>query len=143
MDKKLMALNTAYLGKIISIDGNTAKIQPLGKVKEYNKEAKSQAPLSNVPILQSATYKLKKEELTYVVGIETTSSYGYITSVTPITRTIEIFVPGEVSDGEMAVGDIALCVCCDRDITAAKRGENATPAAGHHSQSSSIIVGVL
>lgn len=40
-------------------------------------------------------------------------------------------------------GAIVLCVCCDRDISQAKKGLNTAPAAGHHSLSDSVVVGVL
>lgn len=155
-----MALHTAYLGKVLSTNGKTAKIQPLGKVKAYNEEAKDQKPLSDVPILQSARYKFEKKTLTYVSGIsgdfdgisslvanvdddgvlywgESTSVDGE-SSITSITKSIDVLVPTEI-----AVGDIVLCVCCERDITEAKKGNNAIPALGHHSQSASVIVGVL
>ena len=44
---------------------------------------------------------------------------------------------------EISAGDVVLCVCCERDITEAKKGNNSTPAIGHHSMSDSVIVGVL
>ena len=113
LENKLLNLHTAYLAKIISVNGNTAKIQPLGKVKAYGETAKVQSPLSNVPILSSARYKAEIEG-------------EAIAKIKPI-----------------AAGDIVLCVCCERDITEAKKGNNSTPALGHHSMSDSIIIGVL
>ena len=138
IDNKLMALHTAYLGKVLSTNGKTAKIQPLGKVKAYNEEARDQTPLSDVPILQSARYKLQTKTINYVSGVKTEKTDGKVTSVEPIMESMDV-----LSEVEIAAGDIVLCVCCDRDITEAKKGNNTTPALGHHSQSASVIVGVL
>lgn len=119
IDGKLLDLHTAFLGKVLSANEKTASVQPLGKIKQYGEEAKSQAPLSGVPI---ATYKLEKRTIT-------TCDDGTVEDVA-IIKPIE-------------AGDIVVCICCDRDITEAKRGINGTPAIGHHSLSDSVIVGVL
>ena len=116
VENKLKSLHTAYLAKVISTDGKKAKIQPLGKVKAYGEVAKTQSPLSNVPILNSAQYKIS----------ETVIEGKTVAEIKPI-----------------GAGDIVLCVCCERDISAAKRGINSTPVIGHHSMSDSIIVGIL
>lgn len=99
IENKIKALHTAYLAEVISVDDNTAKIQPLGYVRAYGETAQKQSPLSHVPIIKSAL---------------------------PVSS-----------------GDIVLCICCERDITEAKKGKNAVPALGHHSMSDSVIVGVL
>lgn len=99
IERKLLNLHTAYLGKVVSTNGKTAKIQPLGMTKAYGEAAQKQSSLSNVPITKNVT--------------------------------------------EIAEGDIAVCICCERDITDAKKGRNAVPALGHHSMSDSIIIGVL
>ena len=113
IENKLKLLHTAYLAKVTSTNGETAKIQPLGKTKAYGENARSQSPLSNVPIIRSARYK-------FVVNDE------QIAEIKPI-----------------ASGDIVLCVCCERDISEAKKGNNSVPAIGHHSMSDSVIVGIL
>lgn len=115
IEKKLLGLHTAYLAKVLAVNGDTAKIQPLGLTKSYNQPAKAQSPLSNVPIIRSARYKL---------------------TISSTTLTDAVVEP-------LAVGDIVLCVCCERDITAARRGSNALPPVGHHQQGDSVIVGVL
>lgn len=99
IEKKLLSLHTAYLAKVISVSGRTAKIQPLGKVKEVGKKEESQSVLTSVP---------------------------YTKQVTSIKK-----------------GDVVVCICCERDITEAKRGRNVLPPTGHHSMSDSIIIGVL
>lgn len=40
-------------------------------------------------------------------------------------------------------GDIVICICCERNITAAKSGANVATPAGHHSMSDSIIIEVF
>ena len=112
VDKKLLDLHTAFLGKILSVSGDTAKIQPLGLTKEIGGEAQSYAPVSSVPITNQARYKFK------VNGEEVTAK--------PIEN-----------------GDIVICVCCDRDITDAKRGKSVLPPIGHHTMSDCVIVGIL
>ena len=113
IETKLLNLHTAYLAKVVSVKGNYAKIQPLGKVKAYDGVTKIQAPLSNVPIISSARNKLIVTE-------------NAISEIKPI-----------------AAGDIVICVCCERDITEALKGKNDVPPVGHHSKSDSIIVGIL
>lgn len=142
IESRLLDLHCAYIAKILSTDGKTAKIQPLGKTKQFGEAAKDQAPITNVPIIESARYKYKKKTLEYVsdVSINTTYSSGYVTSATPILTKKKIDVV-EVED--VAAGDIVICVCCDRDITEARKGNNSVPSIGHHSMSSSVIVGVI
>lgn len=114
IEQKLLSLHTAYLATVVSTNGKTAKIQPLGYIKAYGGKAQKQSPLSSVPIINSAKFKFKAEE-----GAETAT-------VTPLSA-----------------GDVVICVCCERDITEAKNGRNTTPSIGHHSMSDSIIVGVI
>ena len=129
IENKLNMLHTAYLAKVISTDGITAKIQPLGKSKAYGGEAQSQSPLSNVPIIHSARWKLRRKTLTYVSDAPGLSQSKSNT---------DILVPTAIS-----AGDVVLCVCCERDITEAKKGNNTVPALGRHSMSNSVIVGIL
>ena len=109
IEAKLLDLHCAYLARVISVTGSSATVQPLGKIKQIGRSAKSQAIVSNVPIIKSA-------------------------------RPIEINGQTYFS---IAPGDIAICVCCDRDISQTVKGIDATPAAGHHSISDSVLVGVL
>jgi hypothetical protein len=117
VENKLMNLHTAYLAKIVSVKGATAKIQPLGNVKAYGQKAKKQAPLSAVPIIQSARNKVTQK---------TISTGDNVAVLTPIKA-----------------GDIVIVVCCERNITDARKGINSTPVVGHHSMSDSVIVGIL
>lgn len=101
IENKLLSLHTAYLAKVISVNGNarTAKIQPLGLTKDVGQAATKQSVLTAVPYTQQVT--------------------------------------------NIAKGNIAVCVCCERDITEARKGRNVTPPTGRHSMSDSIIIGIL
>ena len=129
IDEKLLNMHTAYVAKVISTNGITAKIQPLGNVKAYGGNAKAQAPLSNVPILQQARNKITSKTITYVYSVSNHTGH---------TKSEDVAILTPIS-----AGDIVLCVCCERNITDAKKGVNSTPVIGHHSMSDSIIVGIL
>lgn len=142
IDKRLLDLNVAFLAKVLSISGEAAKIQPLGMIKQVGEAAKAKAPITNVPIIKSAQYKLTEKTIEYVssVSISTSKSDGYVTSVSPnvTKKTEKILVKSPLK-----AGDIVFCVCADRDITEARNGKNTTPSIGHHSISDCVIVGVL
>lgn len=124
IEKKLMDLHCAYIGKVIWTDGETATVQPLGLIKAMGGEAKTQAVVSDVPV--ACKYKLSTKTIRYV-----TNSDGDRDSQT-------VAVPSLI-----AKGDLVVCLCADRDITDARRGKNELPPAGRHSISDSIIVGIL
>ena len=54
IEKKLMDLHCGYIGKVIWTDGVTAKVQPLGLMKENDGVAKTQAVVSDVPVASKA-----------------------------------------------------------------------------------------
>jgi len=56
INNALMVTHTAFCGKVISVKGNLAKVQPLNMVKAKGGNAQKQAVLTDVPILQP-TYK--------------------------------------------------------------------------------------
>ena len=128
IEDKLMNLHTAYIGKVLSVNGAQAKVQPLNMVKQYGKEAEKQKPITAY-IHNNARYKLRTETLKYVSNV---------TNHSPVFSEKEIMVSSPIS-----AGDIVICVCAERDITEAKRGKLATPSLGHHSLSDSVIIGIL
>lgn len=130
IEQRLLSLHTCYLAKVLSTDGETAKILPLGKVKAYGEEAKAQSVLTNVPIINSARYKFTPKKITYVTDV---IDHGAVKG----SQTFAL-IPREIQ-----AGDIVVCVCGERNITDAKKGINSTPPAGHHSKSDSIIIGIL
>lgn len=127
VNSRLLNLHTAYLANVLSYDKKkfTAKIQPLGKVQAYGEEPQEQSPLSDVPVIQSARYTLKPRDLTGMLE-HTDVNEMTVWEIKPLKS-----------------GDIVLCVCCERDITDAKKGRNTLPVEGHHSMSDSVVVGVL
>ena len=108
INEKLKDLHVAFLAKILSINGNKAKIQPLGLTKQYGGVAEKQAVITGVHIAQSARYKFADD--------------------TP---------------KPIAAGDIVLCVCCDRNIDGALKGENVLPPVGFHTKSDCVIVSII
>lgn len=119
IEKKLMDLHCGYIGKVISTDGETATVQPLGLIKDIGGVVRPQAVVSDVPV--ACKYKVGTRSIKDGNG-----SY-----VTVATATL------------IAKGDLVACLCADRDITEARRGNNELPPAGRHSISDSIIVGIL
>ena len=126
IEEKLMSLHTAYIAKVLSVKGNAATVQPMAMIKQYGKPAEKAKVISDVPILSNAQYKFSTKEI------------QYIPSATANSRTQKLIEPVPIS-----AGDLVLCVCCERDITEARRGNIATPQIGHHSLSDSIIIGIL
>lgn len=100
LEQKLLRLRTCYIARIVSIDGNTVKIQPLNIIKYSDGSEKIPGQLSGVPMVRSVR-------------------------------------------NDARAGDLAVCICADRNISAAKRGKMAVPPKGRHSVSDSIIVGLL
>lgn len=139
IDSKILDVHTAYLAKVLSVSGDTAKIQPLGMTKEVGKEAIAQSPLSNIPI---ATHKFKEVSASVVTGVtlSTKKTDGYVSSASlNVTKETINFLQEE----NVKKGDIVVCICCERNITEAKKGKNTELPVGHHSMSDSIIIAVL
>lgn len=57
IDQRLLDMHTAYIGKVLSVNGSTATVQPLGMYKQYGETAKKQAVVSAV-VSQNAKYKI-------------------------------------------------------------------------------------
>ena len=131
LEENNMNLNGAFLAKILSVSGNKAKIQPLGLTKGYGTEARKQAPITKVHIANSARYKITAKEIEYVTEV------GFAAFSTQTKKeTIAVATP-------IKAGDIVLCVCCDRNIDAALKGENALPPVGCHNKSDCVIVAII
>ena len=114
INNALMQTHTAFCGKVISVSGNLAKVQPLNMVKAIGGKAQKQAVITNVPILQP-TYKA---EVTYN-GNKCSVSYK----------------------NDIKAGDTVFCVCAERDITETIKGKFALPVMGRHMISDAVIVG--
>lgn len=124
MNSKIGGIHTAYLAKVLSISGRTAKIQPLGLYKNANGTAKKQSVLTNVPI--SKHIRTSNPSISISCNGEGSPK-----------ATCECWQP------LIKAGDIAVCICCEQNISEAKRGVNALPPEGRFSMSDSIIIGFL
>ena len=131
VDEKMKSLYVAFLAEILSVNGDKAKIQPLGLVRDYGGAAKKQAVIANVHIAQSARQKIETKEIEYITSVDFDNS-----SVKKGKTTIVQSVP-------IKKGNIVLCVCCDRNIASALKGENALPPIGCHNQSDCVIVAII
>lgn len=52
INNALMQTHTAFCGKVISVSGSTAKVQPLNMIKAKGGNAQKQAVIPSVPILK-------------------------------------------------------------------------------------------
>jgi len=138
IEKKLKDLHCGYIGRVISTDGKTAKVQPLGLIKETGSTAtKAQAVVDNVPV--ACRYKIGTKTISYITSVSVDGD-GEVTaeSIKTSRSSTTVAVPIQI-----AAGDLVACLCADRNIDAARRGSNELPPAGYHSISDSIIVGIL
>ena len=55
IENALMQTHTAFCGKVISVSGSLAKVQPLNMVKAVGGKSQKQAVIVNVPILKHVT----------------------------------------------------------------------------------------
>ena len=123
IESKLRDLHCAYIGKVLSTNGTTAKVQPLGLFQQASGEkARAKAVVDDVPI--ACRYKISQKTITFSVGEGTESQV--------------VAVPEELK-----AGDIVVCLCADYNISAARKGKNELPPAGRHKITDSIIVGIL
>lgn len=53
VEDKLTAMHTAFIGRVLSFSGASARVQPLGGIK---------ALLVDIPVIESARYRLKTRE---------------------------------------------------------------------------------
>ena len=98
IEQKLLNLHTAYFATVLSVNGNSAKIQPLNMIKAAGQSGKKQAVLT-APVLKNvcklSTQKIKIND-------------------------VEITIP---KVDTIAAGDIVYCLCAERDITETKKGK--------------------
>ena len=121
IEKQILNIHTAYLGKVLSIDGTTARLQPLTTYKATNGIAKEQSTTSAVI---PPNIKFSTERITYLTGTEAVSKM--------------IVVPAS-----LAVGDIVYVGVCDRDITYAKNGVISEATQRHHNINDGVILRVV
>lgn len=54
-----------------------------------------------------------------------------------------IYVANQVGQTKLAVGQVVMFVCCDREISQSKKGKLNLPTSGHHELGNAIIIGRL
>ena len=69
INNALMSTHTAFVGKVISVSGSNAKVQPLNMTKEIGGKAQKQPVIPDVPILQHVE-KVKKGDTVFCVCAE-------------------------------------------------------------------------
>lgn len=126
MEQALLQVHTAFVGKVISVNGSLASVQPLNMVKAIGGQPQKQAVIPNCPVLQNARKFVRVSRPTSSGG---SPSHMHTVSMWDIVQP--------------EPGDTVFCVCADRDISETRTGSFATPVAGHHSLAGAVVVGVL
>ncbi|MDO5397069.1 MAG: hypothetical protein Q4G33_03985 [bacterium] len=122
IDSKLINIHTAFIGKVISINGNTARVQPLTYSKNMNGKLIEQTPIAaHIP----RNIKTKCENITYRI-----SEYD--------SQTTTVIVPDE-----LVIGDIVYCGVSERDISAENLGGKIAEPTRHHDINDSVILAVF
>lgn len=134
LEQVLLRLHTAFLGRVVSFDeaAGTASVQQLTLTKPVGSAAIKQPLLKDIPVLANARYRLKYMN---PPCCKAQCGEGSITG--------NLIAEKRITMEPITPGSIVLCVTCERDITAARRGCSEVPALGHHQQKDSIVVGVL
>lgn len=142
IDEKLLNLHTAFIGKVISVQGETmCSVQPLDKIKAYGQKEKAQAVITRVPILHHVRhFSLVKQSLS--VTVNDTFTGGGSGSITPNPHPTQDNV-GHLKVEPLKAGDIVLCVCAERDISSSSKGMSTVPPVGHHGIKDAVVVGLL
>lgn len=160
IESRLLELHTAFLAKVVAVNGKTYSIKPLAKYKQYGEEAKEYPVITNVYRTKGIA-KGKTEDSSHshsVPSIETTSNthtHSYGSSSTTDSDTHSHTVPTSTTDEagkELEVevripikeGDIVLCVALERDMSNLTSGETSLPFTGvHHRINDAIIIDVV
>lgn len=139
----LVGINTAMPCKVLSYDTSTctAKIQPLFKAKEVNKEPQSLPPIEGVPVLFQR-YKVHNNN---VVAVTTDKgAHAQYTGTGEHEHKKLTFAESVEMIPDLVVGDVVLAVFCQRAIDQAQQGENVYPGTARmFSIHDAVIVGVF
>ena len=132
LEQRLLNMHTAFLGTITSLNGDcsVATIQPLDMIKQYGKNPIKQAIVENVPVAEHCRHRIK------YVGhcVEETHGEGG----QPANCTMN-----HIGMEPIRVGDVAICLCCERDISKSRHGRMDVPSGRRHSLANCVVVGVL
>lgn len=122
INNAVINVHTAYIAKVISIDGSYAVVQPLTYTKDAGGNTIKQAP---VVAFVPANVKYAVKNITYRVS-ETS------------TETIDVLVPSDLKKD-----DIVYCGVCESDISSAVKGIMTELPVRHHNINDSVILRVL
>ena len=167
LEQQLLHLHTSFIGRItkLSKDCDTACVQPLDLLKPLGQQAKRQAVLSDIPVLEHCRYRLVEEErqclingnngcscnvttsVSTTVNVNTETGSGTGTGTGTGSGTVNCSCREEtrvhLKKEPIKVGDICLCVCCERDNTETRNGKEAVPNLGHHNIKDAVVVGII
>lgn len=122
INEKIINLHTAFIGKVIGVNDNTARIVPLTYSKNIGGTLKEQTPVSaRIP----QNIKVKRKDITYRVSDNT-------------SETTTVIVPDE-----LVVGDIVFCGVSERDITSENIIGKTIEPTRHHDINDSVVLAVL
>ncbi len=122
IDEKILGINTAYLAKVLSVNGDMARLQPLNIHRAMGGKAEQQ---STTTAVIPPNVKLREKKITYRISDNE-------------SETTTVLVPDS-----LAVGDIVYVGVCDRDISNAKNGIIKEATQRHHDINDGVILRVV
>lgn len=122
IESKIVNIHTAFIGKVLSVNGNIARIQPLTYSKNANGTLVKQA---TVAAYIPQNIKVKQETITYMKSQDSSESKT-------------IIVPDIVT-----CGDIVYCGVSERDVTTENLGGKIAKPTRHHDINDSVILAVI
>lgn len=122
VNQKILNIHTSYLGKVLSVKGDTARLKPLGVYRATGGEAMEQ---KTTTALIPPNIKFRTETITYRISDTESES-----------KTV-------LMPENLAVGDIVYVGICDRDISNAKNGNTNEATARHHNINDGVILQVV
>lgn len=137
VEQGALNIHTGFFGKVLSVSGFTAKVQPLHMYKSVGGTAQKHAVLPSVPILHNVR-KWGKRTITFCDADITDGNVSVPPVVNSHNHSFDVYEPVMIEQG-----DIVYCVCADREITQTKKGKTALPSLGHHNLTDAVIVGVM
>lgn len=122
INEKIINLHTAFIGKVIGVNDNTARVVPLTYSKNISGVLKEQTPVSaRIP----QNIKVKRKDIMCRVSDNT-------------SETTTVIVPDE-----LVVGDIVFCGVSERDITSENIMGKTIEPTRHHDINDAVVLAVL
>lgn len=137
VEQGMLGIHTGFFGKVLSVKGFTAKVQPLQMYKAVGGTAKKHAVLPSVPIMHNVR-KWGKRTITFCDADVRDGNVSVSPTDNSHRHSFDVYEPVMIEKG-----DIVYCVCADRDITQTKKGKTALPSLGHHNLTDAVIVSVV